>query len=312
MSFPVSVVIATRNRAKILARTLDSLSQQGFLPAEMIVVDASSDGRTKTLVENFAERLGSSTNVRWIPATISGAAAQRNQGVAMATQPFIWFFDDDVVFEPECAPRLWNAIESDRQLGGVNAMIVNQHYTPPGFISRSVFTLMNGHREESFAGKVIGPAINLLPEDRDELPDVVPVQWLNTTCTIYRRAALSSPPFDEVFTGYSLMEDVALSLRVGRKWGLANVRKARIIHDSQPGEHKSTVRYVAKMEVMNRHYVMTHILDARGMLPFCRFGLWQLFQLLSIAARSSTRRNAVPFLLGQLDGLWCILRMTKE
>ena len=41
----------------------------------------------------------------------------REEGVALATQPFIWFFDDDITFEPNCLPRLWSTIESDRQLG---------------------------------------------------------------------------------------------------------------------------------------------------------------------------------------------------
>ena len=43
-------------------------------------------------------------------------------------------------------------------------------------------------------------------------PEVASVEWLNTTCTIYRGEALPSPPFCNQFTGYSLMEDLALSL----------------------------------------------------------------------------------------------------
>src|SRR5204863_9646194 len=130
--------------------------------------------------------------------------------------------------------------------GGVSALIVNQKYHPPGAISRAVFTLMHGRSERTFAGRVIGPGINLLPEDREDLPEIVPVEWLNTTCTIYRRVALPSPPFDSVFTGYSMMEDLTLSLRVGQKWKLANARTARIFHDSQPGPHKSCATELAR------------------------------------------------------------------
>ena len=216
-------------------------------------------------------------------------AAQRNQGVTLATQPFIWFFDDDVLFEPGCVEQLWKAINADPKLGGVNALIVNQHYHPPGRVSRGVFRLMNGRRERSYAGKVIGPVVTLLPEDGAALPEVVPVEWLNTTCTIYRREALPSPAFDAVFTGYSLMEDVALSLRVGKKWKLANVRKARIIHESQAGEQKSDARIVARMELINRYYVMRNILDQRGALSILRLFVWQVFQIASVAAHSSTR-----------------------
>ena len=47
------------------------------------------------------------------------------------------------------------------------------------------------------------------------------------------------PPFTDNFVGYSLMEDLSLSLIVARHWSLANVRTARIYHDSQSGEHKT-------------------------------------------------------------------------
>src|SRR5436190_11277229 len=172
-------------------------------------------------------------------------------------------------------------------------MIVNQRYLAPGLASRSIFRLLNGKSERSFAGRVLGPAVNLLPEDREDLPEVVPVEWLNTTCTIYRREALPTPPFDSVFTGYSIMEDLTLSLRVGRTWKLANARTARIFHDSQPGEHKADVYSMAKMELVNRHYVMKQILGRTTFLDYVRLCLWECFQLASCAARSKSRK-ALP------------------
>ena len=144
--------------------------------------------------------------------------------------------------------RLWQALQSDTALGGVNAMITNQQYGTPGRVSRTLFRLLHGKPEATYAGKCIGPALNLLPEDRPDLPEVVPVEWLNTTCTLYRWKAMPQPPFPEHFTGYSLMEDVTLSLIVGRNWKLANARTARIYHDSQPGTHKQDISARTKME----------------------------------------------------------------
>jgi glycosyltransferase involved in cell wall biosynthesis len=222
--------------------------------------------------------------VIWLRATTLGAAAQRNQGVATATQPFIWFFDDDILFEPECVARLWRAIEADPGLGGVNAMITNQRYQAPGRISRAVFALINGRNESTFAGRLLGPAVNLLPEDRDDLPDVVPTEWLNTTCTIYRREALPDPPFDSIFTGYSMMEDLTLSLRVGKRWRIANARTARVFHDSQPGVHKADVAALAEMELVNRHYVMTQVLEKTRARDYAGLLIWEAFQLVSCSS----------------------------
>lgn len=60
------------------------------------------------------------------------------------------------------------------------------------------------------------------------------------------------------------MEDVTLSLTVGKQWKLANARTARIFHDSQPGDHKSSPDVLASMSLVNRYYVMTEILGRRS------------------------------------------------
>jgi glycosyltransferase involved in cell wall biosynthesis len=273
-----------------LKRTLESLAAQGVLPAELIVVDGSAGNESRQVVEEWGEKVGGSTTVIWHRAVTLGAAAQRNQGVVIATRPFIWFFDDDIVFEPECVSRLWGAIVSDCGLGGVNAMITNQRYQPPGRVSRAVFALLHGRKESSFAGRVIGPAVNILPEDCDDLPEVVPTEWLNTTCTIYRREALPTPPFDSIFTGYSMMEDLTLSARVAKQWRLANARTARIFHDSQPGAHKSDAQALGKMELFNRHYVMTQVLGRGRLTDYLRLFVWEAFQILSATATAGSRR----------------------
>jgi GT2 family glycosyltransferase len=284
---PVSAIVATANRNEVLARTFNSLQAQGILPAELIIVDASQDDHTQEVTTVFAQQLGSRPcRVVWERAKEWGAAPQRNQGMVRATQPIIWFFDDDIVFEANCLARLWAAIQSDMNLGGVNAMIINQRYQPPGRISRFMFRLMAGRSELSYAGRVLGPAVNVLPEDRDDLSEVVPVQWLNTTCTLYRRDALPDPPFSLKFTGYSMMEDLSLSLIVGRAWKLANARTARIYHDSQPGEHKTNPTVISHMEIVNRYYVMTEVLRKRRIQDYIKLALWQTFQMANCAIQT--------------------------
>ena len=304
----ISAIVPTLDRPAALGRTLHSLAAQGVLPAELIVIDGSTGTSSKDVVEQYAVQWSPQCVVTWRKASQLGAAVQRNQGIALATQPVVWFFDDDIIFEEGCLQRLWQALEADRALAGVNAMITNQNYHPPGMVSRTVFAILNGRREASYAGRGLGPAVNLLPEDRDTLPEVVPVEWLNTTCTLYRREALPEPVFDSVFTGYSLMEDVALSLRVGRNQKLANARSARIFHDSQPGAHKADPRALSCMELVNRHYVMTQILGRVRIRDFCKLWFWELFQL-ALAAKSE--RLGARFWL-RLQGKWRAVKRILE
>jgi glycosyltransferase involved in cell wall biosynthesis len=304
---PISGVVATRDRAEPLRRCLESLLTQEVIASELIFVDASVDDSSHLVIDAFAPSFGRrGCQIYWERAVTVGAAAQRNQGVALATQPAILFFDDDIFLEPFCLRRLWHGLEAYPGFGGVSAMISNQHYQTPGFISRSMFRIMAGKSLPSYAGKVIGPAVNLLPEDGPDLPDVVPVEWLNTTCTLYRREALPSPPFSSHFEGYSLMEDVCLSVTVARRWRLANVRGARIFHDSKGGAHKADPAESERMKLVNRHYVMTSVLGRNERGDYLKLALWQAFGLAGSAFQGGATFSAV--LRGTLRGIREIAR----
>src|ERR1700732_2245411 len=109
-NFPAAGIVPTIDRAEVLARTLRSLQTQNFYPQELIIVDASCDARTRELVgSRAADFAACGCPLMWQHAVVRGAAAQRNEGVAATTQPFIWFFDDDILFDPQCIPRLWAA-----------------------------------------------------------------------------------------------------------------------------------------------------------------------------------------------------------
>ena len=298
---PISSIIPTRNRSQPLARTIQSLSQQSLQPIEMIIIDGSTDDSTQNLCQTEFPDL--QTKIKYFRAKEIGAATQRNQAMIHTSQNVIWLMDDDILLEPECLARLWNALQSDSLIGGVNAMITNQCYLPPGQISRRLFQFLHGRAEASYAGKCIGPALNLLPEDNPNLPEVVPVEWLNTTCTLYRKESLPEPLFPDNFTGYSLMEDVTLSLMVGKRWKLVNARTARIFHDSQPGDHKNNLTILAKMELVNRYFVMTKILERRQLSDYFKFFVFELFGIIARFQSQKSLLSIPSILVGKFEGI---------
>ena len=298
---PISALVATRDRSVVFTRMLKSLAQQSAQPAEMIVVDGSENDKTEQLCQSNIAQLN--TKIIYQRAIELGAAIQRNQAIQSATHSTVLFLDDDIILKSNCIGLLWEALKSNPSLGGVNSMIINQQYLPPGRIGRIVFSILNGRREDSYAGKCIGPACNLLPEDGSNLPEVVSVEWLNTTCTLYRRKALPTPPFPSHFYGASLSEDLTLSLIVSKKWQLANVRTARIFHDSQPGEHKKNVSLLSQMELVNRHYVMTKILERRRIIDYLKLLLFELYQVAGCAICHKNWRSLTKLLEGKLAGI---------
>src|SRR5208283_3256888 len=98
-TFQVCVIIPTKNRASDLAIVVRSLLGQTVLPAQVVIVDQSSDDsgfeRVKT---KFADAPG--VRLDYIRDTsINGAAAARNRAMENATGDVLLFLDDDVVLE---------------------------------------------------------------------------------------------------------------------------------------------------------------------------------------------------------------------
>jgi glycosyltransferase involved in cell wall biosynthesis len=306
---PFSAIIPTANRVVALHDTLNSLAKQNVQPSEIIIIDASDDPKTQLLFDGPITNLLST--IIYLKALKKGAAAQRNQGIGVAMYPFILFCDDDIIFEPFCLERLWSGITSDEKIGGVNAMITNQQYQKPGKVTAFMYMLLSNENLTTYAGKCIGPAWNLLPEDDDNLPEMVKAEWLNTTCTIYRKEALPVPAFSSHFQGYSMLEDLTLSSIVGRKWAVYNVRTARIFHDSQPGQHKKSLFDIVKMETVNRHYVMTNILNRRGFKYHCKFFLLELFFTSSTLTSVKGLKKLPSILGGKLAALQAIINKRK-
>jgi GT2 family glycosyltransferase len=280
-ALPISAIIPTANRHTVLSKTLKSIARQTYQPDEIIIIDASSNDETKSICNWEFEGLIS--NLKYFTAKEKGSAIQRQQGVYEASHNFIMFMDDDILLSPDCIYKLWEAI-NDHNTGGVNALIINQQCKEPGKITRIVYGVLGGYKLKSYAGKCFGPAINLLVNENTGDNDAVTVDWLNTTCTLYRKEVLPSPLFDKNFEGYSFMEDVALSVKVAKNHNLFTIKSAIIYHDSQPGTEKSNINLMAEMELVNRYYIMKHIMGRNGIIPVLQLAGFQLFN--AIAAKA--------------------------
>ena len=303
---PISAVIATRDRSCVLRSTLESFLEQDCLPSEFVIADSSLTDATESLAKELApafETTGSKLHYLDSRST-PGAAPQRMSGIDIAKEDYILFADDDILLDPECLRNLWDALQSDPALGGVNCLIKNQQFSAPGRISGLLLQWMDQTPELPLAGRIVGPATNLLPADDEALPDVVPVEWLNTTCTLYRRNALPDPVFPERFTGASHFEDLALSAEVGKTHPLANARTARIFHDSQPGSHKADHRAHARQELLNRHFVMSEVLGRKSAGHHFWLAVSHFYQTFASGMRSP--RKLLPRLLGSMSGLGTI------
>jgi GT2 family glycosyltransferase len=94
----VTVVVATRDRPRSLARCLRALAAVTYAPFEVVVVDnAPSTRETLAVVQ---QRFGLDARVRYVRELRPGVSCARNRGLDEARGELVAFTDDDVVVDP--------------------------------------------------------------------------------------------------------------------------------------------------------------------------------------------------------------------
>ncbi|MCA1786137.1 MAG: glycosyltransferase, partial [Desulfobacteraceae bacterium] len=91
----ISVIIPTFNRAWVLAKAIDSVLAQTFVPKEIIVVDDGSTDETGQLLAAYGDR------IRVFTQPNKGVSAARNLGIRHSCGEYIALLDSDDLWEPE-------------------------------------------------------------------------------------------------------------------------------------------------------------------------------------------------------------------
>ena len=130
MSFCLSVIIPTYNRAALVRAAVDSALRQSVPPHEVLVCDDGSTDDTLALLRTvFADV----PKVKVLSLPHSGLpAAARNAGIAAASGEWLAFLDSDDSWLPEKTARQWAAIQTKPALGLVCAnAFVAEHGVDP-------------------------------------------------------------------------------------------------------------------------------------------------------------------------------------
>ncbi len=258
----VAMVIASAADIERLTKTLLSVAAQDRLPDEIVICRRELTHEVTLQIEVCASSLGPRVIV--VDAIKHGAAPQRQQAFEISTADFVLFIDDDVDLEPGCIANLEQALSENPALGGVCACIRNQNYRPPGRVYRQLLRAVGFPAQGTLSGLCRGPIVHFLPDLTVATPVLQRMEWLNLTCTMYRRSVLPRVLFEGIVGEYALMEDVALSLKVAHEFDLAACRHSVIFHDTQSQDYKSNAKRRQMMEVNNRVYIMKNILKDFG------------------------------------------------
>jgi GT2 family glycosyltransferase len=105
---PVSVVIPTIGRVRLLDRCLRSVAACSPRAAEILVVDQSHDPAVADLVTRFA-----SAGARLVPCQGLGVSRGRNTGLRASTNEVVLVTDDDCTVGPEWVGVAWRSMAGD-------------------------------------------------------------------------------------------------------------------------------------------------------------------------------------------------------
>lgn len=244
----ISFVVATKDRPEELLRMWRSLCRQSRVPDEVVIVDASD--RPTTLVGP----LGDPPALRYIRTAVASATRQRNLGLD-AVRPaadFVGFLDDDAVLEEGAVEEMLRFFDTAE--AGVGGAAFNMANHPPldwPVLKRSRLAESLGlYAKRGGAVTASGFQTMIGPLERTAWTD-----WLPSGASVWRKDVLRDCRFDEWFSGYSYLEDLDFSYRVGKSFKLAVVAGARYVHLQASGGRGGGYAFGLR-EVLNRvHFV---------------------------------------------------------
>jgi glycosyltransferase involved in cell wall biosynthesis len=186
VSDSVSIIIATRNRSKILARCLAALPAGiGKLPPpQIVVVDDCSQDATRQIVSEFAKATGWEVLCKSQDHPL-GANAARNEGLKIACGVMIVFIDDDVFVTESWLEKLLAGLSN-----GTSVVAGPVRLTLEG-------PLVGKHREEvsGYFAEVLSAPCGLAGEIVPVLGNMAAPRWVFEK-TKFRDAV--RPPVEEI------------------------------------------------------------------------------------------------------------------
>jgi glycosyltransferase involved in cell wall biosynthesis len=123
----LSICIATRNRAKVIGETLDSLLCSISDEVEILVLDGASTDDTERVLGEYTRR---SPQLRYVRLSSNGGVdLDYHRAVEQASGEFCWLMTDDDVADADAIPRILAKLGDAIDLLIVNSRVCNEDFS---------------------------------------------------------------------------------------------------------------------------------------------------------------------------------------
>jgi glycosyltransferase involved in cell wall biosynthesis len=287
MSLSYDLVIATRNRPRVLKLCLELLSKQTRQPQEVTLVDSSDDA--EPVKQIVADLEGTWRPIKLLSNQPRGLTVQRNIGLKHCLSDVVVFPDDDSLFYSDAMAFIMEAYECDeeKKIGGVCGA---EATSPPiqldlieqvshklsrtdqilKRIAKFRYTVENWTFPDPLHSVGRKMQKNMLVPNFIQWPHFVIVPMMTGFRMSFRRSAILRRGFNELLHDYGLYEDVDASFSVAGSLLLAGARQARVYHHKAP-ERRAGGFEMGLIQIINRVYVIRRHTEINLVLR------WRLF-----------------------------------
>lgn len=249
---PVSVLIPTMNRPEALKQTLDTYMSSQKLPAEIVVVDQSTD---MEIAKTNEEILSSCEGVKtvYIYQKKPSLTAARNNAVRAAGEDILVFSDDDVDVYEDTIENVYNLLSQENI-----AMVAGIDDNSAGHSSKIAYIFGTRSYKKRNIGHVTKSMLGRYP---DMIKGQVTTQWAMGYFFSVKKSLLQKwqIEWDEKLTSYAYAEDLDCSYRYYKC--AAEEEKKCVLDESVHVRHMVSKEYrvpsakSTAMYVMNRYYL---------------------------------------------------------
>ena len=317
-------------RPQSLLNLLNSVKAQTVYPNEIIIVDGSTDFKTKEILEINAFK-----NLKYFVVTPEnrGLTKQRNFGIKTisASTEVVCFLDDDVILNTNYFDAILNTYTIFPEALGVGGFINNEAVwdkVAHDYKSKINEFYFDGWKRKDGIRFVLRKRLGL---DSDKKPGYLPefsngrsvgflppsgkiyqVEQLKGGVSSFKRTVFDSFQFSPYFEGYGLYEDADFTLRVSKTGSIYINTNAQLAHYHDQAGRPNKFLY-GKMVVRNGWYVWRVKYPNPSLIARVKWNLIVLlltFALLHSIFTGSKRKESIHEFFGRIVG-WLSLIINK-
>lgn len=116
----ISIIIPTRNRAKSIIETIDSIYKCEYIPNEIIIIDQSENKQSQIIKKEISRY--KDIEIKYIHQNIPSSTSSRNKGIELAKNEIIVFSDDDIYVEEKTLYNIYEKFKNDKSISLIAAI----------------------------------------------------------------------------------------------------------------------------------------------------------------------------------------------